>query len=337
MKALKGIRIVEFAGLGPLEHTGMMLSDLGADVIRIVRPGTSYQTSPILRNRTTHSLDLKAPEDLRTARNFITQSDVVLEGMRPGTMERLGLGPNEFAEVAPKLVYARMTGWGQAGPMSQRAGHDINYLALTGALWSTRRTGDRPVPPLNLVGDIGGGSMFLIVGILAALINRDRTGYGSVIDASIVDGVSSLLQSVHSLRADQEWSDEPGDNLFDTGRPWYDVYRCADEKFIAVGAIEPQFYHELVAGLELDISSLPHRSDPQNWPALKKLFTEVFATRSRDDWAQRFEQSDACVTAVLSIAEAPAGHHLRSRNTLFPVPGGWSASPAPRFTPLVPE
>ena len=312
----------------------MMLADLGADVTRVVRPGEDSSPDPILRSRHTRTLDLKVPADNARALNLASAADVVIEGMRPGVMERLGIGPAAVAERNPRVIYGRMTGWGQAGPLSPRAGHDINYIAETGALWGIRRPGQPPTPPLNLVGDIGGGSMFLVVGVISALLQRERTGEGAVVDAAIVDGTASLLQTVLGLRATGNWRDEPASNLFDTGRPWYDVYCCADGEYVAVGAVEEKFYAALLAGLGLDKPTTPTRSNPAAWPALRQLFAAAFATRPRDEWVEHFAGIDACVSAVRSITEAPTGPHLAARGTFFRDQGGWSASPAPRLSAL---
>lgn len=330
---LAGIRVVEFANIGPLEHAGMLLADLGADVLRIVRPGDVPTANPILRGRRHRELDLKSDDGRDAVLAEIATADVLLEGFRPGVMERLGLGPAEVAAINPGIVYGRMTGWGQSGPRAHEAGHDITYLALTGVLWATRASGGgRPVPALNLVGDNGGGSLYLVTGVLAALLERAQTGQGSVVDAAIVDGATSLLQTVRGLRAEGRWSDLPADNYFDTGLPWYDTYECADGEYIAVGAIEPQFYAELVRGLGLE--DLPDRDDRANHPALRAAFQRAFRTRRRDQWAAVFDGTDACVAPVLSIDDAALDPHLAARRTVIRTPEGLSAAPAPRFEPL---
>ncbi|WP_324651310.1 CaiB/BaiF CoA-transferase family protein [Georgenia sp. H159] len=336
MRPLEGVRVVELAALGPLEHAGMLLADLGASVLRVHRPGAPGDPrNPILRGRRHLELDLKTEDGRACLLDEVRDADVLLEGFRPGVMERLRLGPHDLAEVAPGLVYGRMTGWGQSGPRAARAGHDINYTAETGALWATRTDGARPTAALNLVGDNGGGSLYLVVGVLAALLERRRTARGAVIDAAIVDGVSSLLQTVRGLQTEGRWGQEPAANLFDSGAPFYDTYRCADGEYMAVGAIEPQFYDAFVRGLGLDPAGLPDRADRTTWPTLRARFAEMFAAHTRAHWARVFAPLDACVSPVWSLAEAGHSDHLVSRRTLLPdSTGGWSAAPAPRIHPL---
>jgi alpha-methylacyl-CoA racemase len=280
---LHGIRVIEFAGVGPGPHAAMVLADLGADVVRIQRPGVlpraGLNADGMLRGRAVVVADLKADDDKAAVMNLIRQADVVLEGFRPGVMERLGYGPEDLQPLNPGLIYARMTGWGQTGPRAPRAGHDINYLALTGFLHAIGRRAERPVPPLNLVGDFGGGSMFLLVGVLAAIIDRQTSGRGQVIDAAIVDGVSVLGQMIWAFRGIGLWSDERGANMLDSGAPYYDTYETADGKYMAVGAIEPQFYAELLIGLGLsDRAQLPDRNDVSQWDSLRAIFTEAYQT-----------------------------------------------------------
>jgi alpha-methylacyl-CoA racemase len=318
----------------------MVLADLGADVVRVERP--SGDRSPggpdhqVLRNRRVVVADLKAPAGRDAVLDLAASADVLLEGFRPGVTERLRLGPADCHARNPRLVYARMTGWGQDGPVAQRAGHDINYISLTGALHAIGRAGQRPVPPLNLVGDYGGGSMFVLVGILAALWERDRSGAGQVVDAAMVDGTSVLLQMVWSLRASGNWSDERGDNLLDGAAPFYDTYECADGRHVAVGAIEPPFYAQLVDGLGLADGDLPAQYDRAGWPELRKRFASVFMCRTRDEWAAVFANTDACVTPVLDFAEASQHPFLVARGTLIDVAGVPQAAPAPRFSRTVP-
>jgi len=259
-------------------------------------------------------------------------ADVLLEGMRPGVAERLGFGPDECLRRNPALVYGRMTGWGQDGPLAQRAGHDINYISLTGALHAIGRPGERPVPPLNLVGDFGGGSMLLVIGVLSALWEAQRSGQGQVVDAAMVDGSSILVQMVWGLLAHGAWNEERGTNLLDGHAPFYDTYTCSDGRHVAVGAIEPQFYAQLVAGLGIDTSELPEQFDRAHWGDTTKRFAEVFATRTRDEWAEVFAGTDACVTPILSFAEAAAHPHLTARDTIVTADGVTQASPAPRFS-----
>ncbi|MGF7236757.1 MAG: CaiB/BaiF CoA transferase family protein, partial [Frankia sp.] len=268
---LAGLRVLELAGLGPGPHAAMMLADLGADVVRVQRPGgRSALENTMLRGRRIVTLDLKAEADRETLLGLVEKADVLLEGFRPGVTERLGIGPADCEQRNRRLIYARITGWGQDGPLAQRAGHDINYISITGALNAIGRPDERPVPPLNLVGDFGGGSMFVLVGILAALFERERSGAGQVVDAAMVDGASVLLQMIWSLLEAGLWRDERGVNLLDGGAPYYDTYRCADDRFVAVGAIEPQFYASLLAGLGLSGESLPAQDDRDGWPTLTR-------------------------------------------------------------------
>lgn len=333
---LAGIRVVELGAIGPGPHAAMLLADLGADVVRIERPdavlrvGEGDQRDQMLRNRRRIELDLKNPLEFAQALALIQNADVLLDGFRPGVAERLGLGPDEALTRNPRLVYGRITGWGQDGPLAQTAGHDINYLALTGALAAFARDGAPPRAPLNLVADFGGGSLYLVMGVLAALVERSVSGKGQVVDAAMVDGVSSLLQLIWALRGTGQWSDRPGMNLLDGGAPFYDTYVCADGRFVAVGALEPEFFAQLVAGLGWD--DRPAQYDPRGWPALRARLTETFATRTRDEWAAVFEGTDACVTPVLTFAEASAHPHLAHRETLVEVDGVTQAAPAPRFS-----
>jgi alpha-methylacyl-CoA racemase len=316
----------------------MLLADLGADVVRVERPAGGLQLLPpdardwLLRGRRSVAADLKDPAGRDMVLRLVEKADVVIEGFRPGVAERLGFGPDDALARNPRLVYARMTGWGQDGPLAQRAGHDINYISLTGALHAFRTEGSRPTPPLNLVGDFGGGSMFLVVGVLAALFERSTSGRGQVVDAAMIDGTSVLLQMVWALRGLGVWHDEPASNLLDTGSPFYDTYACADGRYVAVGALEPQFYAQLLAGLGLDAAGLPAQYDLDGWPVLRARFTEVFAGRTRDEWAKHFAETDACVTPVLSFAEAADHPHLAARGTLTEIGGVLQAAPAPRFS-----
>jgi alpha-methylacyl-CoA racemase len=342
---LVGLRVIELAGIGPGPHAAMLLADLGADVIRVERPSTGKQIlqlaptvdDQMLRGRRSVMFDLKNPAGRETMMRLVERADVLIEGLRPGVTERLGVGPADCHARNPRLVYGRVTGWGQDGPLADRAGHDITYIALTGALHAIGRSGGKPVPPLNLVGDFGGGSMFLVLGVLAALWERDRFGAGQVVDAAMVDGVSALAQMFWSLRACGLWSDQRGANLLDSGTPFYDTYACADGRYVAVGALEPQFYAALLEGLGLIGEDLPAQLDPAGWPALRQRFTDVFATRTRDEWVAVFEGTDACVAPVLSFAEVPAHPHIAARGTVITVDGVPQAAPAPRFSRTHPE
>ncbi|MHA7175458.1 CaiB/BaiF CoA transferase family protein [Arthrobacter sp. Sr24] len=332
---LQGLKVVELSAMGPAPHAAMMLADMGATVVRIVGPAPpvgGYDVDTHLqRGRTTVRANLKNPADLAGVRELVAEADVFLEGFRPGTTERLGLGPAECLALNPRLVYGRMTGWGQHGPLAQRAGHDINYIALTGALHAMGPA-ETPLPPMNLVGDFGGGSMFVVTGILAALWERERSGHGQVVDAAMVDGVSVLSQIILELRSVKMWSDTRAVNLLDGAAPFYRTYACSDGGHVAVGAIEPQFYALLIGGLGLSLAELPDRDDPHQWAALTELLAGAFATRSRDDWADVFDGVDACVTPVLSYAEAVENPHLSARGTLSGSGRHIAAAPAPRFS-----
>lgn len=334
---LSGLKVVELAGMGPVPHAGMILGDLGADVVRIDRPTAGMglfdrDADHLLRNRRTMVANLKNPEDVATILELVAYADVLLEGFRPGVAERLGIGPGECLAVNPRLVYGRMTGWGQSGVLSERAGHDINYISLTGALHAIGNPDDRPMPPLSLVGDFGGGSMLLLVGVLAALQERHRSGRGQVVDAAMVDGASILMQPVWAMRGVGFWNSERGSNILDGASPFYRTYTCADGKWVAVGALEPQFYAALLEGLGLRDELLPKQMDRAGWPVLCERFEAVFATRDRDEWVKAFDGVDACVTPVLSLDEVAAGEHLASRQTIIEVDGVPQAAPAPRFS-----
>jgi alpha-methylacyl-CoA racemase len=334
---LDTIRVVELGGIGPGPHAAMLLADLGADVVRVERPsGTTEMLPPeqdfVLRNRRSVAANLKDPADRDLVLRLVDQADVLIEGYRPGVAERLGVGPVTCLERNPRLIYGRMTGWGQAGPLAQAAGHDINYLAMTGALDLLGREGSPPFAPLNLVGDLGGGSLFLVMGVLAALFERERSGAGQVVDAAMVDGVSSLLAMYWTLAEHGRWSPVRGTNLTDGGGPFYDTYTCADGGHLAVGAVEPQFYDRFVRGLGLDPGELPAQLDTTAWPALRQRFADVIATKSRDEWTAVFSTIDACVTPVLTLDEAAEHDHIRSRGTIRRVHGQRQPMPAPRFS-----
>jgi len=331
---LNGLRVIELAGIGPGPHAAMILGDLGADVVRVDRPssGVGVYTGDSIRNRRVVTADLKSDEGREVLLKLVAKADVLIEGYRPGVTERLGVGPEQCAELNDRLIYARMTGWGQTGPRSQQAGHDINYISLNGILHSIGRTGERPVPPLNLVGDFGGGSMFLLVGILAALWERQRSGKGQVVDAAMVDGSSVLVQMMWQMRASGMWTDERGTNMLDGGAPYYDTYECADGRYVSVGAIEPQFYAALLAELGLDAANLPGQNDRSRWPELRAVLADAFAAHDRDHWAKVFADSDACVTPVLAFGEVHTEPHITERNTFYEVNGALQPLPAPRFS-----
>ncbi|WAL63561.1 CaiB/BaiF CoA-transferase family protein [Amycolatopsis cynarae] len=334
---LTGLRVVELAGIGPGPHAAMVLADLGAEVVRVERPSKGFDPTGdhadhLLRNRRSVAADLKSGEGRELVLRLVAKADVLLEGYRPGVAERLGVGPRECLDRNPGLVYGRMTGWGQEGPLADRAGHDINYISLTGALHAIGRSGERPVPPLNLVGDFGGGSMLLVAGVLAALWERQRSGRGQVVDAAMVDGASVLLQMMWAFRGAGSWSDRRGVNLLDGGAPYYDTYTCADGRWIAVGALEPQFYAAFLAGLGLDGEDLPDQGDRSGWPILRARFTEVIVSRTRDEWAKIFDGTDACVTPVLSFDEVASHPHMSARESVITLDGVTQAAPAPRFS-----
>lgn len=331
--------MVELASLGPGTHAAMLLGDLGADVVRIERPpgrglrvATGDVADQMLRNRRSMTADLRTARGREVVLALAARADVLIEGLRPGVAERLGVGPEACHERNPRLVYARMTGWGQQGPWARQVGHDLNYAGLTGTLHAIGRAGERPVPPLNLLADFGGGSLFCVVGILAALLERGRCGPGQVVDAAMVDGVSVLSQLIWSLRALGAWSDERGSNLLDGGAPFYDTYACADGRYVAVAALEPHFYAALVEGLGLAGEELPRQDDRDGWPVLRHRFAEVFARRDRDEWARVFEGGEACVTPVLTFDEAPRHPHLAARQAHVTVAGILQPAPAPRFS-----
>lgn len=335
---LVGLKVLELAGIGPAPHAALVLADLGADVVRVERPpgraltiGDQAAVDFGLRGRQSVAADLKTDAGRDLVLELGERADVLIESMRPGVAERLGIGPEVFEEANPRLVYARVTGWGQSGPLACTAGHDLNYIGLTGALHAMGRPGKPPAPPLNLVGDYGGGSMLVVTGILAALYERAFSGRGQVIDAAMVDGVALLNQMLYALRATAGWSDERGDNLLDGGAPFYDTYTCSDGRFVAVGALEPQFYAALLDVLDLDpVWGAQH--DRAGWPEMRRAFAEVFASRPREQWVERFAGTDACVTPVLEYAEAADNAHLAARGTLIEIDGVVQAAPAPRFS-----
>ena len=336
MGPLQGLRVVELSAVGPVPHAGMILADLGAEVALVLRPADAASMAARRdtdrRGRVVVSADLKDPAQRDQVLDLIERADVLLEGYRPGVAERLGVGPEQCQARNPRLIYGRMTGWGQDGPRASTAGHDINYLSLTGHLRAIGRVGERPVPPLNLVGDFGGGSMLLLVGVLAALYERQRSGRGQVIDAAMVDGASLLGNMIWWFRAAGIWNDEPGTNILDGGAPYYDTYETADGQYMAVGAVEPQFFALLLRTLGLDAAALPGQHDKAQWPRLRAAIKGAFASRSRDEWTKVFAGTDACVTPVLSYGEALEDDHLGSRGTLIDVGGVPQPAPAPRFS-----
>ncbi|MDZ7825054.1 MAG: CaiB/BaiF CoA-transferase family protein [Gammaproteobacteria bacterium] len=339
MGPLAGYRIIELAGIGPGPFCGMMLSDMGAEVIRVDRaaPGRPAPKDVLVRNRRSIAVDLKKPSGVETVLRMCEGADALFEGFRPGVTERLGLGPDDCMGRNPKLVYGRMTGWGQDGPMAQAAGHDINYIGLAGALHAIGRKGERPVPPLNLVGDFGGGGMLLAYGIVCGLLEAQRSGQGQVVDSAMVDGAATLMSMFFSFAAQGGFTDQRGTNLLDGGAHFYDTYETADGKYICIGSIEPQFYALLVEKAGLDPDTFAPQMDSARWPDLKEKLAEVFRTKTRDQWCEIMEGTDVCFAPVLSIFEAPDHPHNRARGTFVEVDGITQPAPAPRFSRTAPE
>lgn len=332
---LGGVKIIEFAGIGPAPFASMLLSDMGADVVRIDRPGQGLAPSSEITSRGRRSIEmnLKDAADVARARDLVVHADVLIEGFRPGVMERLGLGPEPVMALNPQLVYARMTGWGQTGPLARIAGHDINYIALAGALSAIGPHGGHPVPPLNLVGDYGGGALYLVVGILAARLEAMRSGLGQVVDCAMCDGIVSLMSLFHSFAARGEWDDDKrGSNLLDGGAHFYTTYECADGRFIAVGALEPQFYEELCRLVGLDDPDFAEQGNRALWPELKRKAQVVFQRRTRQQWCDLLDHADACFAPVLTMAEAAQHPHLLARGSFVEIDGVVQAAPAPRFS-----
>ncbi|MDZ7675930.1 MAG: CaiB/BaiF CoA-transferase family protein [Acidimicrobiales bacterium] len=340
MGPLQGVTVLEIAGIGPGPFCAMMLSDMGADVIRVDRAGQVMGGDPesppadvLNRGRRSVGVDLKNPEGVETLLALVEQADVLMEGFRPGVTERLGIGPDDCLARNPKLVYGRMTGWGQEGPYAHAAGHDINYIALAGALDPIGRRGEGPVPPLNLVGDFGGGGMLLAFGIVCAVLEARSSGQGQVVDAAMVDGSAVLTTMFHAFRAMGIWQDERGTNMLDSGAHFYDVYETSDGRYVSVGSIEPQFYEELLrlSGLGEE-DDLPHQMDRGQWPAMKDKVAAIFRTRTRDEWCEIMEHSDVCFAPVLSLGEAPQHPHNVERETFVEEHGVVQPAPAPRFS-----
>ena len=344
MGPLAGLKIVEFAAVGPAPMCAMLLADLGATVLRIdrVTPVELGSKRPLeydllLRNREVMALDLKTAEGRAMAMEVVAGADALIEGMRPGVMERLGLGPDECFARNPKLVYGRMTGWGQKGPLADAAAHDLNYIAVTGALDAIGRHGQPPSIPINLLGDYAGGSLYLALGILAALQEAGRSGKGQVVDAAIIDGVTSLMTSMYGLMAAGMWKLERGTNIADSGTPFYDVYACKDGKYVSVAPIETRFFEELLDRLEIPKAEFPNRWDRKDWPRLRDTLAAKFASRTRDEWCQVLEGTDACFAPVLSMGEAPQHPHVAAREVFADVGGVRQPMPAPRFSRTQPE
>jgi alpha-methylacyl-CoA racemase len=345
MGPLAGYRIVEMAGIGPAPFAAMLLADMGAEVIRVDRreaadlglPGRDVKFDVLHRGRRSIAVDVKAEAGREVVKRLAAKADAVVEGFRPGVMERLGLGPEVLRALNPRLVFGRMTGFGQDGPLASAAGHDIDYIALAGVLHAIGRKGEAPVPPLNLVGDFGGGGMFLAFGVVCALLEAQRSGKGQVVDAAMVDGSATLMALMFGLYAQGSWKDERGVNVLDTGAPWYDTYRTKDGRWLAVGAIEKRFYEAFVQRLGLNLSELPRQHDRSGWPELRRRFAETVAGKTRDEWEGIFEGSDACVAPVLSLGEVAQHPHNAARGTFVERDGVLQPAPAPRFSRTVPE
>jgi alpha-methylacyl-CoA racemase len=334
---LSGIRVLEFESIGPAPFAGMLLADMGADVLVIDRPASTdlglkrerwYDV--MMRGKRSVTLDLKGKNSSAVALDLVGRADALIEGMRPGVMERLGLGPEEAFQRNPKLIYGRMTGWGQDGPLAPRAGHDINYIALTGVLHAIGRRGEAPVPPLNLVGDFGGGGMLLGFGVACALLEAARSGRGQVVDAAMVEGASLLAAMFAGFLASKDWSEERGANILDTGAPWYDVYETQDGKYVSIGSIESRFFADLVS--RLGLREVPAQHDRARWPEMRALLAKTFQSKTRDEWCKAFEGSDACFAPVLSWSEARRDAHNVARKSFISVKDVAQPAPAPRFS-----
>ncbi|HTV49684.1 MAG TPA: CaiB/BaiF CoA-transferase family protein [Steroidobacteraceae bacterium] len=329
---LCGLKVLEFAGIGPVPFCGMLLADLGADVLRIDRPGRRYGAEEIeTRGRRSLVLDLKSTAGLATALALAEKADALLEGYRPGVMERLGIGPDAVLARQPRLVYARMTGWGQSGPLAHAAGHDINFLALSGALHAIGPA-ERPAIPLNVVGDLGGGALYLAFGILAGVLHASKSGEGQVIDCAMADGAASLLAMVYGRLARGGWRDTRESNVIDGGAHFYNTYECADGKWLALGALEPRFYARLLRAAGIEDPRFAQQMDSASWPELRARLAQLLRTRSRDEWCRLFADADACVTPVLSLAEAPQHPHYLARQTFIELDGVLQPAPVPRFS-----
>ena len=338
MGPLQGVKVIEIAGIGPGPFAAMMLADMGAEVIRVDRAqsvsGDFSRPNVDVMNRGRRSVgvDLKNPEGVETVLRLVERADALIEGFRPGVTERLGIGPDACLARNGRLVYGRMTGWGQDGPYAQAAGHDINYIALAGTLAHLGRKGEKPTPPLNLVGDFGGGGMLLAFGVACALVETGRSGQGQVIDAAMVDGAATLMAMMWGFRSIGMFSEERGVNLLDTGAPFYDTYETADGKYVSIGSIEPQFYAELLDRAGLTGEDLPHQMDPSGWASNKERFAAVFKAKTRDEWCEIMEMTDVCFAPVLTMSEAAEHPHIRARGTIVERDGVAQPAPSPRFS-----
>ncbi len=337
MGPLTGLRVVEMAGLGPVPHAAMQLADLGAEVVHVARPGPSAiaelagAVDNVLRSRTSVVVDLKAPDGVAAVLELADRADVLIEGFRPGVMERLGLGPDVCHARNPRLVYGRLTGWGREGPLAPTAGHDLNYLALSGLLQAMGPADAPPPSPLTLVGDYGGGSMFMVTGLLSALWERERSGLGQVVDVAMVDGIGVLSQKIWAMRAAGTWSEQRHSNVLDGGAPFYDTYTCADGRYLAVAAIERKFFALLLDGLGLTTTDVGDQYDRANWPHLREVLSARIGTRSQAGWAEIFDGTDACVAPVLTLSEAIDHPHAVARQAFVDLDGAVQPAPAPRF------
>ena len=339
MGVLSGYKVVEFAGIGPAPMCAMLLSDMGAEVLRIDRTedadlgvATDAKFNLLGRGRRSVAIDLKQPAGTEAALALIEQADALIEGFRPGVMERLGVGPDVCLARNPRLVFGRMTGWGQEGPLAKAVGHDINYIALVGALHSIGRKGEAPVPPLNLVGDFGGGGVFLALGVVGALLEAQKSGKGQVIDVAMIDGAASLMTAIYGLRAAGKWTDNRGENILDTGAHYYNVYETSDGQYVSVGSIEPKFYAELLRLTGLEREELPRQNDRAAWPTLTEKLAAIFRTKTRAEWDALLEGSDICYAPVLNMQEAAKHPHNQVRETFVEVEGVPQPAPAPRFS-----
>lgn len=339
MGPLAGVRVVEFRGLGPGPHAAMLFSDMGADVIRIDRKGQGAvdKSEITLRGRRAVALDMKKSEGVEAALKLIDKADALIEGFRPGVMERLGVGPEVCLKRNPRLVYGRMTGWGQFGPLAKVAGHDINYISLSGVLHSIGRQGEKPVPPLNLVGDFGGGALYLAFGMVCALLEARTSGQGQVIDAAMTDGSASLMAMIYGLAASGDWKDARGVNFLDSGAHFYNTYETKDGKWISIGSIEPQFYRELLEKTGMTAPAFENQNDRQEWPELRTRLAGVIKTKTRDEWDAIMLGTDVCYAPILSMSEAPSHPHNAARGTFVEIDGVVQPAPAPRFSRTAPE
>jgi alpha-methylacyl-CoA racemase len=339
MGPLAGIKIVELAGIGPGPFAGMLLSDMGADIIRVDRAAQvnpaqfdKVNVEPLYRGRRSIGVDLKNPEGRELVLELVERADALFEGYRPGVTERLGLGPDDCLARNPKLVYGRMTGWGQEGPMAQAAGHDINYIALAGALAHFGRAESKPTPPINLVGDFGGGGMFMAFGLVCGILEAKVSGKGQVIDVAMVDGTATLMSMIWGLKQIGAWKEDYGTNVLDTGAPFYDTYETKDAKFVSLGSLEPQFYAEMLARTGLDAEELPAQMDASGWDTLRTRFTDLFLTKTRAEWDELLLGTDACYAPVLTMSEATNDAHIKARKTIIERDGVPQPAPAPRFS-----